>query len=166
MRDFTANSIPQNWIKRFGLATGIVGLVMVAACMSAQTTTPAQEKHNQEGPMKTFVIIFRQGQPAPTPEERQKGANEVVEWAQRVNAAGHKLDPRILAPESAKPGQQSSDSGQTEELPVTALLFLEASDLDEAREIAASHPAVRYRARVEVRPWNPPLRPAFLPPAK
>ncbi len=116
--------------------------------------------------MKTFVIIFRQGQPAPTPEERQKGAGEVVAWAQRVNAAGHKLDPRILAPESAEPGPQSSDSGRTEELPVTALLFLEASDLNEAAEIAASHPAVRYRARVEVRPWNPPLRPASLPPAK
>jgi hypothetical protein len=166
MRDCTAHSIPQNWRKPFGLATGIAGLVLVAACVRAQTTTPVQEKHNPEGPMKTFVIIFRQGQPAPTPEERQEGASEVIEWAQRVNAAGHKLDPRILAPESAKPGPQSSDSGQTEELPITALLFLEARDLGEAREIAASHPAVRYRARVEMRPWNPPLRPGFLPPAK
>jgi hypothetical protein len=166
MRDFTAPSIPQNWFKRFGLATGIAGLVMVAVFIRAQTTTPAQEKHNQEVPMKTYVIIFRQGQPAPTPEERQKGASEVVAWAQRVNAAGHNLDPRILAPESAKPGQQSSNSGQADELPLTALLFLEASDLDEAAEIAASHPAVRYGARVEVRPWNPPLRPALLPSAK
>jgi len=56
---------------------------------------------NQGEPMKTFVIIFRQSPPTPTPEERQRTAADVVEWAQRVNADGHKLDPRILAPEES-----------------------------------------------------------------
>jgi len=109
--------------------------------------------------MHTFVIIFRQGSPPPTAEERQQIAQEIVDWAQRQNAAGHKLDPRILAPDSAHRGGQVS-SAQTREGPITALLFLEARDLDEATQIAESHPALRIRAHVEVRPWSPPVRPA------
>lgn len=114
--------------------------------------------------MKTFVIIFRQGPPAPSPEERQRGSAEVIEWAQKVNAEGHKLDPRILAPESERPGQSATDHVEVGEWPVTALLFLEAHDLAEASKIAESHPALKSRAVVEVRPWNPPVRPvATLP---
>lgn len=110
--------------------------------------------------MKTFVIIFRQIPPAPSPEERQRIASDVVEWAQGVNAKGHKLDPRILAPEGFVRGEKESTSLPADELPVTALLFLEAHDLDEATRIAQSHPALRNRAVVEARPWNPPVRPA------
>jgi len=108
--------------------------------------------------MKTFVIIFRQSPPTPTPEERRRTASDVVEWAQRVNADGHKLDPRILAPEGSVRGERGSVSLPADEWPVTALLFLEAHDLDEATSIARSHPALRNRAVVEVRPWNPPVR--------
>jgi len=54
--------------------------------------------------MHTFVIIFRQGSPPPTAEERQQIAQKIVDWAQRQNAAGHKLDPRILARDSAHRG--------------------------------------------------------------
>ena len=116
--------------------------------------------------MKTFVIIFRQSPPVPTPEERQRTASDVVEWAQRVNADGHKLDPRILTPESSVRGEQGSVSLPADEWPVTALLFLEAHDLDEATGIAQSHPALRNRAVVEVRPWNPPVRPPATSPAR
>jgi hypothetical protein len=128
----------------------------IAICMQAETssvTTPGE-------PMKTFVIIFRQIPPVPSPEERQRIASDVVEWAQGVNAKGHKLDPRILAPEGSVRGEKESTSLPADELPVTALLFLEAHDLDEATRIAQSHPALRNRAVVEARPWNPPVRPA------
>ena len=57
--------------------------------------------------MHTFVIIFRQGSPPPTAGERQQIAQKIVDWAQRQNAAGHKLDPRILAPDSAHRGGAS-----------------------------------------------------------
>ena len=113
--------------------------------------------------MKTFVIIFRQGPPAPTPEERQRTAADVVDWAQRINSEGHKLDPRILAPEGTVRGEHGSTSLNANEWPVTALLFLQAQDLEEATRIAESHPALRNRAVVEVRPWNPPVRPATEP---
>ncbi len=115
--------------------------------------------------MQTFVIIFRQSPPPPTPEERQRDADKVVEWAQQVNDEGHKLDPRILTPESARRGQKGSAS-EIGEWPVTALLFLEARDLDEAAQIAEAHPALRLRASVEVRAWNPPVRPAPVPAVK
>lgn len=113
--------------------------------------------------MKTFVIIFRQRPPAPTPEERQRTSGDVVEWAQKVNADGHKLDPRILTLESAWPGDDGSDHAGVGQWPVTALLFLEAHDLAEAEKIAESHPARKLRAVVEVRPWNAPVRPAVTP---
>jgi hypothetical protein len=113
--------------------------------------------------MKTFVIIFRQGPPAPTPEERQRITADVTGWAQRINSEGHKLDPRILAPEGSVRGENASASLPATEWPVTALLFLEAHDLEEATRIAESHPALRNRAVVEVRPWNAPVRPAVQP---
>jgi hypothetical protein len=108
-------------------------------------------------PMKAFVIIFRQSPPIPTPEERQRTASDVTEWAQRVNADGHKLDPRILGPDGSVRSEQGGASLPENEWPVTALLFLEAHDLDEATRIAQSHPALRNRAVVEVRPWNLPV---------
>ncbi|MGA8090615.1 MAG: hypothetical protein WCA10_25295 [Terracidiphilus sp.] len=110
--------------------------------------------------MKTFVIIFRQSPPSPTPEERQRITADVVEWAQRINSEGHELDPRILAPEGSVRGEHGSASLPANEWPVTALLFLQAHDLEEAARIAQSHPALRNRAVVEVRPWSPPVRPA------
>jgi hypothetical protein len=103
--------------------------------------------------MKTFVIIFRQAQQL-TEADKQRRAEETVAWARAQNAAGHKLDPRILAPESERRGSGNSASdGQ----PVTALLFLEARDLGEATQVAEAHPALRYGSEVEVRPWAPPV---------
>jgi len=109
--------------------------------------------------MKTFVIIFRQRPPAPTPEERQRTSADVVAWAEQLNAAGHKLQPHILAPESAVRGEEGVVSLPSGDWPVTALLFLEARDLDEATRIAQAHPALRNRAVVEIRLWHPPVGP-------
>jgi hypothetical protein len=127
--------------------------------LRAQDSSP-----NKTGaPMRTFVIIFRQAPPFPTPEERQRTAGSVAEWAQHLKENGHKLDPRILAPESATRGEHGPTSLPSDEWPVIALLFLDAHDLDEATAIAQSHPALRNRAVVEVRPWNPPVRPSNTP---
>jgi hypothetical protein len=104
--------------------------------------------------MKTFVIIFRQGPRQLTESDKQRRAEETVAWARAQNVAGHKLDPRILAPESEHRG--SSDAGN-DGWPVTALLFLEARDLNEATQVAEAHPAIRYGSEVEVRPWAPPV---------
>jgi hypothetical protein len=134
---------------------------VTAICMQAQI--PSHEKPGEA--MQTFVIIFRQSPPTPTPEERRRTASDVVEWAQRVNADGHKLDLRILAPEGSIRGEQGGASLPADEWPVIALLFLDAHDLDEATRIAQSHPALRNRAVVEVRPWNPPVRTTAAPTA-
>jgi hypothetical protein len=104
--------------------------------------------------MKTFVIIFRQGPRQLTESDKQRRAEETVAWARAQNVAGHKLDPRILAPESEHRG--SSDAGN-DGWPVTALLFFEARDLNEATRVAEAHPAIRYGSEVEVRPWAPPV---------
>jgi len=132
---------------------------MIAIGLHAQNPSSAKSA----APMQTFVIIFRQGPPAPTPEERQRTSANVRAWAQRVNTDGHKLDPRILAPENEVRSEQGAARLPSGEWPVTALLFLEAHDLEEATKIAESHPALHNRAIVEVRPWSPPVRPAVQP---
>ena len=103
--------------------------------------------------MKTFVILFRQGSRPLTDNDKQRRAEETGAWARRQNGAGHKLDPRILEPESEYRGPEN----KADIWPVTALLFLEAQDMRDAAQVAESHPAVRYGASVEVRPWSPPI---------
>lgn len=98
--------------------------------------------------MKQFVIIFRQAPRQFTESELKQRTEETRAWAAPLNAAGHKLDPRILEPAD---GARTTTAG-----PVTALLFLEARDFDQAGEIARNHPAVRYDASVEVRAWTSP----------
>jgi len=107
--------------------------------------------------MKTFVIIFRQGPQPLTDADKQRRAEETATWARRQNNAGHKLDPHILAPESTLRGPESSAATPADAWTITALLFLEAHDLSEAAQVAESHPALRYGASVEVRPWAAPV---------
>ena len=134
----------------------ILGTAALAACLGvvsvlAQSATNLAPSTN----MKTFVIIFRQGPQQLTEADKQRRAQETSIWAKAVNAAGHKLDPRILAPESEHRGSTNSSTG---EHPVTALLFLEARDLNEATEVAEAHPALHYGSEVEIRPWSAPLQ--------
>jgi hypothetical protein len=115
--------------------------------------------------MKQFVIIFRQGPLHPLSEaELKKRFEETRAWAQQQNAAGHKLDPRILTPESdwSGPNGEQGPAPTTSAGPITALLFLEAHDFNEAVNVARAHPALHYGASVEVRGWAPPPAP---PPA-
>ncbi len=111
--------------------------------------------------MNSFVIIFRQGPRTLSEAELKQRSEETSAWARQHNAAGHQLDPHILTPERAQRGPQDPAAAQA--WPVTALLFLEARDLDEAARVAEAHPALRYGANVEVRPWAPP--PALQKPA-
>ena len=104
-----------------------------------------------------FVIIFRQGPRPLTETEKQHRDEETHVWARTQNAAGHKLDPHILAPESEYRGPEHS-AVSSDGWPVTALLFLEARDLNEATRIAEADPALHHGATVEVRPWAPPVR--------
>jgi hypothetical protein len=107
--------------------------------------------------MKTFVIIFRQGPQPLTDADKQRRAEETATWARRQNGAGHKLDPHILGSESALRGPENSATTSADARPITALLLLEAHDLNEAAQVAESHPALRYGASVEVRPWAEPV---------
>ena len=115
--------------------------------------------------MQTFVIIFRQGRPL-SDSDTQRRAGETTEWARRQNVVGHKLDPRILAPERAHRGPEGTSASAATATPITALLFLEAHDLHGAVQVAESHPALSFGASVEVRPWTAPVpvAPAALTP--
>jgi len=109
--------------------------------------------------MQHFVILFRQAvNPQPAVVDPTARAAAMRAWAQHWNAAGHKLDPRILAPESHWFGdnEASGPAPTTAAGPVTALLFLEAEELDQAVTIARTHPAVTAGVTVEVRAWASP----------
>lgn len=103
--------------------------------------------------MKPFVILFRQGPRQLDADALARRQQEIVAWARIQNDAGHKLEPRALAPEAVHPGIEKT----TDTWPVTALLFLEARDLEQAAQIARSHPANHYGVSIEVRSWSSPL---------
>ena len=105
--------------------------------------------------MNTFVILFRRPGPAMPDADRLRLNAETATWAKTCNAAGHALDPRIL---SAERVVRSADAAHapTDAPIVSALLFLQADDLDAAVRIAEAHPGLRYGFNVEVRPWATP----------
>lgn len=139
---------------RFALLA-LMMLAVASAGVRAQSPSTTAQTHSA---MQKFVIIFRQGPRPLTDADKLRRQQEVSAWARLQNAAGHKLEPRILAPEVARrgTGAASVTSNGTADWPVTALLFLEASDLAEAAKVAGTHPALGFGVSVEVRPWAPP----------
>jgi len=138
----------KGWIRRLAVLTASLFVISLSAQPAATLSSATPSAIT----MKTFVIIFRQGPRQLTDADKQHRAEETVAWAKAQNAAGHKLDPRILAPENERRRAENSIDGW----PVTALLFLEAHDLAEATQVAEAHPALHYGSEVEVRPWAPP----------
>lgn len=137
------------------LAAGLPGLRLPA--QSAATPLSVNPPPITTMTMKSFVIIFRQEREL-TDADKQSRSKETAAWARQHNGAGHKLDPRILAPESEVRGVGAVLAGRPDAAwPVTALLFLEARDLEAAARIAEQHPGLRYGASIEVRPWAPPV---------
>lgn len=142
------------------LHLALLALVLGAALLTARaqsTLPPISSDANTS--MKTFVILFRQGPRELTDADLARRQAEVSVWARAQNAAGHKLEPRILAPDILRSDDGNNGVGSGA-WPITALLFLEASDLAAAAKVGESHPARRYGASIEVRPWTlPAIRP-------
>lgn len=110
--------------------------------------------------MKQFVILFRQGPYLYTEAGRARRQSAIITWARELNARGHRLEPRTLAPSFTRPGIEVTEDDYGK-WPVSALLFLEAHDLTEATALAATHPAKDYNVSLEVRPWEPAGSPAL-----
>ena len=108
--------------------------------------------------MQSFVILFRQGPYNFSEIAKAHRQSAISLWAREQNARGHRLEPRSLAPSITRPGIEFTGD-EYGKWPVTALLFLDARDLDEATAIAATHPAKDYNVAMEVRPWSPPAVP-------
>jgi hypothetical protein len=102
-----------------------------------------------------YTTLFRSGPHPLTDADKARRQAAITAWAREQNAAGHKLEPRSLAPSFTRPGITVPDAA-VGEWPVTALVFLDARDLDEATQVAASHPAKDYNVAMEVRPWSSP----------
>jgi hypothetical protein len=139
-------------------ALAVVALALCGTGPRAQTTPVLAATDKPGSPMKPFVFLFRQSSPL-SEAERKRRAEEVRAWAMQLNRDGHKLDPRILGEEKHQIGADGKESsaGQSQEAPLSAILFVEAHDFAEAVRIAKSHPALRYGIiSVEVRAWSSP----------
>ncbi|HET7535274.1 MAG TPA: hypothetical protein VFJ90_02390 [Candidatus Didemnitutus sp.] len=148
------NRFVQTAARRRTLPALLAGIALMLA-LRAETNSTTRSTDQAKPAMKQFVIIFRQGPYQLTDAEKERRQTTVSAWARDVMANGHNLDPRILEPESSTPGVAMSPDARGS-WPVTALLFLEARDIEEASHIAAAHPAKEYNVSVEVRPWAPP----------
>lgn len=136
-------------------------LLLGAVALSAQPPTHPTASRPTPSSMKTFVLIFSQD-PARerTPAQNQQLAAEMPPWVQRQNLDGRKFDPRILAREAKHAAAEKDAPRPPDAWPLTALLFIEASDLADATRVAESHPALKFGAVVEVRAWAAPVPPA------
>jgi hypothetical protein len=131
-----------------------------ATAAPAAPLQPPTHTAKQETAMKPFVLIFRQSSRTITELEKTQRSAQVRDWARGVNAAGGKLDPRILSEQLYLWTEHDRGTpGHATEGAVTALLFLEAASFDDAVRIGNEHPALRYGSTVEVRPWAPPATP-------
>jgi hypothetical protein len=156
-------------LRRTFLALTLLAVTtLFSRAQSAPTASPSSTPSTTAtSTMKTFVILFRQRPRQFTEVELAQRQKDVSAWARTQNAAGHKLDPRILGPDAVRSGETLPDGSHAGAWPLTAILFLEAEDLATAARIAEAHPANHYGTNVEVRPWAPPAPPAVpaTPPA-
>jgi len=155
---FKDNSLARRLRRRGWAALAVTALALGAIAPRAQTQPAPAATDKPELPMQRFVLLFRQSSPL-SEAERKRRAEEVRAWAMQLNRDGHKLDPRILGEEKHQIGADGKESsaGQSQEAPLSAILFVEAHDFAEAVRIAKSHPALRYGIiSVEVRAWSSP----------
>lgn len=134
-----------NLTPSFLLLAALGGSIVAGGARGDTSSAPAPA-------MKSYVIIFRQGPFTFTDEVNARRQREIVAWAVKHNAAGHRLEPRAVEPDMRRPGVAAATEGSGQ-WPIVALVFLEARDIDEAAAIAEDHPAKHYNVSTEVRPW-------------
>jgi hypothetical protein len=140
---------------RLGLI-GVSGLLAFCSLFGQVPARTTSAPENQK--MKSFVLIFRQGAKPLSDDDRKQINPQMPGWAARQRESGRNLDPRILAegPSQTLSGHGASAPASVER-PVTALLFIEAEDFQDAVRVAESHPGLGYDISVEVRAWAPPV---------
>jgi hypothetical protein len=116
--------------------------------------------------MKSYVLIFRQGSKPLSDDDRRQMTARVPAWVGE-HLAGRNLEPRILAdPRSRLLSGRGAEGPPAIGRAVSALLFIEAVDFDDAVRVAATHPALDYDVSIEVRSWVPPVPPPAVAPAQ
>jgi hypothetical protein len=137
------------WAAIFAVST------VAISAQSPSTTTHTIEQ--QGASMKHFVLLFQQGRNL-SEEEQKRRADEIKAWAVHAVAEGWNPEPRALGKESYHlgPEGESASAQMSGDGLILVLLFIEASDFNEAVAIAKGHPAMRYGSHVEVREWTAP----------
>src|SRR6187455_1345357 len=99
METSCASSLRHRMVALFrSTRVAFIALSLGLAQGNAQSSTAAAPAKLASA-MHSFVIIFRQGPHTYSEADLKRRAQEVSAWAGRQNAAGHKLEPRILGPD-------------------------------------------------------------------
>jgi hypothetical protein len=105
--------------------------------------------------MKYLMLVCTDTEPDPDPGQEP----DIDVWVSENDAAGRRLIGMVLAPTSAaktvrvRNGEALVSDGpfaETKEM-VVGFDLLDCADLDEAIEVARTHP-MAYRGRIEIRP--------------
>src|SRR4030095_2942473 len=135
-------------------ATAVVVLLVASTTAVFATKTSWSSPTQQGANMKSgFVFIFRQGHKTLSEDEQKRRTEEVRVWALQQIKDGRGLEPRVLGDQSIRLGDSA---GAVSDGVVIALNFIQATDFDEAVNIAKTHPGLRYGVSIEVRPWTDP----------
>jgi hypothetical protein len=135
------------------LAAMVVLLVAGMAAVFATSTSWSSQTQQGANMKAGFVFIFRQGQKTLSEDEQKRRTEEVRAWALQQIKDGRWLEPRVLGDQSIRLGDSD---GAASDGSVIALNFIQATDFDEAVNIAKTHPGLRYGVSIEVRPWTDP----------
>ncbi|WP_432972796.1 YciI family protein [Dactylosporangium sp. CA-233914] len=96
----------------------------------------------------------------PEPDTDPSAAPDINEWVRTNDGAGRRLQGSVLAPPSAATTVRVRDGellvtdgpfAETKEV-IVGFDLLECADLDEALEVARTHP-MAYAGRIEIRPF-------------
>jgi hypothetical protein len=94
-----------------------------------------------------------------SPEELQQRASDIRHWIGQVQELGIELDPRNLgefATQFVPEGNTVAARSGKGDAALITLVFFDAADDEQARQVARVHPGPRYGVSLELRDWTPP----------
>jgi hypothetical protein len=134
-------------------------------CLLLAQPVHSQSGNSKEKAMHHYVLIFRPTRTL-TADELKQRAVEIPAWVKRVGEMGITIDPKALSPSAVRLSQQDGSIVTQEgsaDPTLTNLVFFDASNQEQALEVARIHPGLHYGVNVEIREWTSP---AANPPAQ
>jgi hypothetical protein len=141
------------------LRVALCAALFALAASEVHAQAPATPTIKSGAAMQKYAFIFRQSNHPLTQEQQKRRAEEVRDWANHLRDQGHALDPHLLGRERyvAEPNGVKPSIAEAPADPVIAILIVDCANFDEAKNIALTHPGLRYGVSIEVREAASPV---------